>query len=302
MTCSAEFDWFRLSRTRGVGPASIWDIYEIIARENLSLSDFMTQLQNNPAKLSSKNIKKLLGLVNQDIRDYEDARNLYKKLKQGNVQIINPESHLYPTRLKGYIQKYELRRDIPPILYAKGNLHLLSAPASIAIVGSRNVGDEVTQVALELSKGLAKAGFNIISGYAKGVDSAAHLGALKAGGTTTIVLSLGILQFQPKDEFKNLFSSSVQSYLILSQFDPHEKWLARNAMARNRLVCALSDAVLVIASGKKIEYKDGREVMSGTFNAAEVAREMNIPVFVLSPHLFSQPPAGNADLIHLGCR
>ena len=69
-------------------------------------------------------------------------------------------------------------------------------------------------------------------------------------------------------------------------------------MARNKLVCALSDAAIVIASGQEVDSQ-GR--MSGTFDAAKSAIAMNIPVFVLSPQCFAQPPAGNSDLIQLGC-
>lgn len=162
-------------------------------------------------------------------------------------------------------------------------------------MGSRNVEEAAISMTSALAKGLAYEGFNIVSGYAKGVDSAAHLGALESEGTTTIVLSLGILNFEAKKDFKPWFSA--RNTLVLSQFNPTDKWMARHAMARNKLVCALSEAVIIISSGKEV---DDRGKMSGTFDAAKTAMNMNIPVFVLSPKCFNVPPEGNQNLIQLG--
>ena len=68
-------------------------------------------------------------------------------------------------------------------------------------------------------------------------------------------------------------------------------------MTRNKLVCALSKAVVVIESGPE---KDSQGKMSGTFNTAQTALSMNLPLFVLNPKCFDNPPKGNADLIDLG--
>ena len=138
-------------------------------------------------------------------------------------------------------------------------------------------------------------GINIVSGYAKGVDSEAHLGALAAEGTTTLVLPYGITQLRQKSAFRKF--NWNQDVLAVSQFDPDAKWLARNAMARNKLVCGLSKAVVVIESGPE---RDTRGKMSGTFNTAKTALGMDLPLFVLNPNCLDNPPKGNADLIALG--
>ena len=85
--------------------------------------------------------------------------------------------------------------------------------------------------------------------------------------------------------------------LTVSQFDPNVKWLARNAMVRNKLVCALSKAVVVIESGPE---RDTQGKTSGTFNAAKTALDMNLPLFVLNPSCLDSPPEGNAALIESG--
>lgn len=283
------FDWFRLARAKGIGAKFLWDVYDFASRKSLGLSDLLAddkiEALNLPTKLRVKLASALLE------QDYEALSSAYERLEQNRVKILHVESPDFPKRLKRFGREYS----IPPILYARGHVSLANSQ-SISIVGSRNVGEEALSITSKLAKGLAREGFNIVSGYAKGVDSTAHLGALEAEGTTTIVLSLGILNFEAKKDFKPLFSR--YNTLVISQFNPTDKWLARNAMARNKLVCALSDAVIVIASGQEIDNQ-GR--MSGTFDAAKSAIAMNLPVFVLSPQCFAQPPVGNSDLIELGC-
>ena len=140
-------------------------------------------------------------------------------------------------------------------------------------------------------------GLNVVSGYAKGVDSEAHLGALAAEGTTTMVLPYGIKELRQKSAFRKF--DWQRDVLVVSQFAPDVKWLARNAMARNKLVCGLSKAVVVIESGLE---RDAQGKMSGTFNTAQTALSMDLPLFVLNPKCFDNPPKGNADLIKLGGR
>jgi DNA protecting protein DprA len=289
MTYSSSFDWFRLARAKGIGTKLLWEVYDLVREESTNLSNFLINKKADIPKISGRLRTTLKSFP--DEQDYESIQRAYEQLETNRVKILHPESPDFPSKLKKYGRQY----NIPPVLYARGHTPLAKSP-SISIVGSRNVGEDALATTSELAKGLARAGFNIVSGYAKGVDSAAHLGALEAEGTTTIVLSLGILNFEAKKEFKPFFTA--HNTLVLSQFNPSEKWLARNAMARNKLVCALADAVVVIASGQEIDSK-GR--MSGTFDAARSAMAMNIPVFVLSPNCLAQPPIGNSDLIQLGC-
>lgn len=85
--------------------------------------------------------------------------------------------------------------------------------------------------------------------------------------------------------------------LFVTQFPPYDKFSGQNAMIRNKLVCAMSQTIVVIASGTE---RDNEGRMSGTFDAGKSALKMNIPVFVLSPKIFKITPQGNIDLIKLG--
>ena len=168
-------------------------------------------------------------------------------------------------------------------------------PDSVTIVGARDVSDEGIRITRSLSGELVDKGINIVSGYAEGVDLEAHLGALEAGGTTTIVLSDGIKQLRQKSAFKKF--NWERDILTVSQFDPDTKWSAWNSLERNQLVCALSKAVVVIESGPE---RDTQGKMSGTFITAKAALDLNLPVFVVNPNCLDNAPKGNADLIALG--
>ena len=208
----------------------------------------------------------------------------YEHLKTQGIEFIYPRHPDFPSNLL----------EIAPMLFIKGQRKLLTSDG-VAIVGARNVSDMGICVARKFAAELANAGLNVVSGYAKGVDSEAHLGALAAEGTTTMVLPYGIKELRQKNAFREF--DWQRNVLAVSQFNPDVKWLARNAMARNKLVCALSKAVIVIESGPE---QDAQGKMSGTFNTAQTALSMNLPLFVVNPRYFDNPPKDNADLIELG--
>ena len=250
--------------TRGIGPKSMHRIYEGL-RDNPSFkSEMIDKLTCSPPD--------------------SELEERFRKLKDQNVHIIHLGSPLYPSRILEILGK-----DAPPLLFCKGRLSLLKAK-SIAIAGSRNASDKALQSAYHLAAQLALEGVNVVSGYAKGVDTKAHLGTLKAGGTTTVVLSYGIYQFHRKKVFdKTPWDGNV---LIISQFPERAKWSARNAMTRNKLICALSMGVIII------EAKEG----GGTFNTGLTALKLGIPLFILSPSEFDLTPAGNIKLLEMGGR
>ncbi|MBM4401580.1 MAG: hypothetical protein FJ045_06485, partial [Crenarchaeota archaeon] len=128
-----------------------------------------------------------------------------------------------------------------------------------------------------------------------GVDTIAHLSAIESEGTTTFVLSYGILEFSLKKDFRDL--PWQKNILAVSQFHPKQKWQASNAMVRNKLVVSLSDAVVVAESGPEV---DSEGKMSGTFDAGTNALKLGVPLFVLSPASLPTEAIGNRELIKLG--
>ena len=281
MSINRDYFWFRLFKTRGIGPKILVSIAKILEAEHLHPE----MLPRSQSDLSAQ-FPELAKILNGKLRaeDREKVAAEYEQLKKYGVDIIYPGHPDFPPHLL----------EISPMLFIKGQQKRLVSDG-VAIVGARNVSDKGIRITRKLAGELADAGINVVSGYAKGVDSAAHLGALEAEGTTTLVLPYGIKQLHQKSEFRKF--NWAQDVLVVSQFDPDIRWLARNAMARNKLVCGLSKAVVVIESGPE---RDAQGKMSGTFNTAKTALNMNLPLFVLNPSCLDNPPKGNAALIELG--
>ena len=138
---------------------------------------------------------------------------------------------------------------------------------------------------------LAKESINVISGYAHGIDLAAHKGALEAGGSTTFVLAEGILNFRVKEQIQSaLGNDSFAHALIISEFPPGLTWKAHNAMTRNRTICGLSDALVVIESGLE----------GGTFEAGKTALDLKVPLFCVEYAEPSPSAAGNPYFLQHG--
>ena len=281
MSINRDYFWFRLFKTHGVGPKLLASIAKILKAENLNPE----MLPRSQRDLSAQ-FPELAKILKDKIHtaDGEEVSEAYENIKRHGVSIIYPGHPDFPPQLLG----------IAPVLFAKGEKKRLRSD-SITIVGARDVSDEGTRITRKLAGEFVGKGIDIVSGYAKGVDVEAHLGALAAGGTTTIVLSNGIKQLRQKSAFKKF--NWNQDVLTVSQFDPDTKWSAWNSIERNQLVCALSKAVVVIESGPE---QDTQGRMSGTFITAKIALDLNLPLFVVNPSYLDNSPTGNAALIALG--
>ena len=281
MRIDRDYFWFRLFKTRGIGAKLLVSVAKILEAENLNPE--MLPLNQNDL---SEQFPKLAKILNGKIRaeDKEKVSAAYEQLKKQGIGIIYPGHPDFPPQIL----------EIAPILFVKGEKKRFMSN-SVTIVGARDVSNKGIRITRNLAGELVGKGINIVSGYAKGVDSEAHLGALEAEGTTTLVLSNGIKQLRQESAFKKF--NWDRDVLAVSQFDPDTKWFAWNAMARNQLVCALSKAVVVIESGPE---RDAQGKMSGTFNTAKTALDLNLPLFVVNPNCLDNAPKGNADLIALG--
>ena len=281
MNINTDYFWFRLFKTRGIGPKTLASVAKILAAENLN-PEMLPLNQSDLAAQSSELAKIFNGKIRAE--DSQAVSDQYEALKRHGISIIYPGHPNFPSQLL----------EISPILFVKGQQKRLMSE-SVTIVGARDVSDKGIRITRNLSGELVDNGINIVSGYAEGVDLEAHLGALAAGGTTTLVLSDGIKQLRQKSAFKEF--NWDRDVLAVSQFDPDAKRHLWYALARNQLVCGLSKAVVVIESGPE---RDAQGKMSGTFCTAKTALDMNLPLFVLNPNCLDNPPKGNADLIALG--
>jgi len=129
-------------------------------------------------------------------------------------------------------------------LYVAGDLSLLERPC-VAIVGSRDVSDQGRIRARRLARELVEAGIVVVSGLAHGVDTAAHEGAISAGGSTIGVIGTPLDRAYPAENAR-LQEHIHQSHLLISPFAAHEKTHRSNFPKRNRVMAALSDATVIV--------------------------------------------------------
>lgn len=190
------------------------------------------------------------------IKKYEDYIN------KNQIDIININDKLYPKKLKNIY-------DPPVVLFAKGNVELLKN-IGIAVIGSRDANEYGKRQAYNLGYNLAKYGYSVISGLAKGIDGAAHLGALKATGNTIAVIGSGLDVIYPKENL-NLYKSVFEKGLIISEFIVGTKPLAKNFPMRNRIVSGLSSGV-VVAQAKE---------QSGAMITVDLALEQGKNVYAI---------------------
>lgn len=144
----------------------------------------------------------------------------------------------------------------PPVLFLRGNVQLLHKP-SAAIVGSRHATPQAMRIAKDFGRALSEQDIPVVSGMASGIDTAAHQGALQAGGGTIAVWGTGIDRIYPPSN-KNLAYEIAEKGLIVSEFPLDTRPFAGNFPRRNRLIAALSQVTLVVEaaleSGSLISY------------------------------------------------
>ena len=211
-----------------------------------------------------------------------DAGEMVSELERLGVSATALSEPDYPRRLVDV-----LGNDAPPVLFWLGNLDLVALP-SVGFCGSRKASEKGLRVATESAKALAAQGISIVSGYAAGVDLAAHRSALEANGTTIFVLADGVQHFRAKREIKSLLTAA--NHVVVSEFPPGLLWLARNAMTRNKTIIGLSDAMIVIESG----------ISGGTFACAEATLSLHQPLFVADYAIPAASAEGNAAFIRRG--
>jgi DNA processing protein len=179
-------------------------------------------------------------------------------------------------------------RPQPTQLFAHGDLALLQRPA-VAIVGSRQPSPYGVHVAFEAARALAEAGVVVVSGAAKGLDARAHQGALAAGGGTIAVLGCGIDVTYPVENAALLAEIRAKG-LVLTELPAGTHPAPWTFPMRNRLICALARALLVV---------EGR-ARGGTSNSVEWAVKVETPIFAVPGRITDDVAEGPNLLIQQG--
>lgn len=199
----------------------------------------------------------------------------------GQAHIVTWQDDEYPDALKNIF-------DPPPILYLKGQ-RLHAHDVMVAIVGSRKSSTYGRTVAEQLAKQFALKGVTVVSGMARGIDSAAHRGTIHAGGQTIAVLGCGVDVVYPP-EHADLYEEIIAKGTILSELPMTTKPDRRNFPARNRIISGLSLATVVVEAGEQ----------SGALITADMALEQGRDVFAVPGNINSGSSKGTNRLIKQG--
>lgn len=175
----------------------------------------------------------------------------------------------------------------PPFIYLKGEL---SPRAKFAIVGSRKPTPYGKEVAKLFAQELAQAGFSLVSGLARGIDTIVHATTLKVGGHTIAVIGSGLDVIYPAENYELAQEIVHGGGAIISEFPFGTKPRRENFPRRNRLISGLSKGLLVIEAGEK----------SGTLITAKWAQEQGKEVFAIPGNIFSEQSKGTHLLLKEG--
>ncbi len=210
-------------------------------------------------------------------------------LSQANIwlkQGINVVSVVDPNFPRGFADR---KVQISLLFYRGADLSLLHKKC-VAIVGSRSLNSYGREVTAEITRQLCSKGYCIVSGAAEGADSIAHMEAIKIGGKTIAVLGCGVDRTYPISN-KNLLANIASSGLIISEYRPGTSPMAKNVPARNRIIAALAEAVIITTAKTK----------SGSLITAELAHNMKVPVYAIPGSIFATGQRGCHSLIKQGC-
>ncbi len=212
---------------------------------------------------------------------FEDAVNQQNRMLAVGAQLLTLHDAHYPQQLREIF-------DPPLLLFALGNLNLVSTH-SVGVVGTRSPTPYGLAVAERLSADLAKAGLTIVSGMARGIDTAAHRAALEANGQTIAVFGCGVDVLYPSSNRK-LYDEIAKKGLLLSEFPMEAPAFPQNFPVRNRIVSGLALGVLIVEGAQH----------SGSAITAKLAMDQGREVFAVPGSITSKMSWGPNLLIKVG--
>jgi DNA processing protein len=275
----ALIHWLQLTMTQGVGPILTRRLIEHVGSAEAACEATPHTLQQIEGIGEAKSRHIAASLKNS----LDAAQRELDKAAQLGVRVVCPEDAEYPLLLKHI-------HDPPNLLYLKGAFEPRDLN-SIAIVGSRKCSIYGREQAERFGGLLGGAGFTVISGGARGIDSAAHRGAMQhPAGRTIAVLGSGVDVVYPPEN-KTLFHQIAERGAVVSEFPLGTQPLAENFPKRNRIVSGLSRGVLVI---------EAADVKSGALITARLAGEHGRDMFALPGRVDNPLSIGPHQLIRDG--
>lgn len=218
-----------------------------------------------------------------DSRPMTAPEEMLAAVEEPGMEIICKDDEPYPDCLRGIPRS-------PFALFCQGRLELLARPC-VAVVGSRRCSSYGRETARQMAAALSGAGITVVSGLARGIDGAAHEGALQGPGSTIAVLGCGIDRVYPAEN-RPLFARIAEKGLLVSDYPPGTEPKAEHFPARNRIISGLSRGVLVVEA----------QARSGALITVDLALEQGRDVMAIPGSIYSGTSAGTHGLIKQGAR
>lgn len=266
-------DWVALNMTPGIGPRAAAKLLERFGSAEAVYGATRAELEK--LRLLPEAVDSIIArdLFTRAEAEIESVRRL-------GADLLILDDGVYPALLR---EIYD-----PPIaIYVKGAWEACLDQPCVAVVGSRRCSTYGQNAALMLARDLAQRGVTVVSGFARGIDAAAHRGALEGGGRTVAVLGTGMGEYYPRDHKRLADEIVAHGGAVVTQFPLGTPPVAENFPYRNRIISGLSLGVVVVEAAEN----------SGSLITARLAIEQNREVFAVPGNITSRNSFGTNYLI-----
>ena len=270
--------WIALNMTPGVGPRAATKLLERFGSASSVFHARRGELES--LRLKPETIESIIG---RDLHDKAAAELDRVKALGGDVLILDDGS--YPSLLREI-------DDPPPVLYVKGDWQACFDQPGVGVIGSRTCSTYGENSSEMLARDLASRGICIVSGLARGIDAAAHRGAISGNGKTIAVLGTGIDSIYPRENTGLVREILQHGGCVVTQFPLGTPPLKDNFPYRNRIISGLSLGVLIVEASER----------SGSLITARLAAEQNREVMAVPGNITSGNSFGTNYLIKSGAK
>ncbi len=271
-------DWIALNMTPGVGPRAATMLLERFGSADAVFHARRTELES--LRLKPETIDSIIK------REFHDrAASELERVKELGGDILILDDGSYPALLREI-------DDPPPVLYVRGDWHSCFDQPCIGVIGSRKCSTYGENASEMLSRDLASRGITIVSGLARGIDTAGHRGAIRGQGKTVAVMGTGLDSIYPKENNGLVREIIAAGGCVVTQFPLGTPPIPENFPYRNRIISGLSHGVVIVEASER----------SGSLITARLAMEQNREVMAVPGNITSRNSFGTNYLIKTGAK
>ena len=271
--------WAAIHRVEGIGPT----LFRRLLDRFGTAAEVLAQTSEEafaPIRGITRDVTAGLLRARQSL---DAVRREVETLQSRGVRLLRLGTPDYPAALLDLLNP-------PPLLYVVGAIGDRSA-ATVSMVGTTKPSDKGRRIAEIFARRFAEAETTVVSGFAHGIDAAAHRGAFGGGGHSILCVPYGIRRFRPRMDMPPLREIAERGALV-SECPPDREWSSQAAVARNRIIAALGRALFVVETRRR----------GGTMHTVKAARQLGRSIFALK---YGHPPpsaAGNSLVLGRGAR